>query len=393
MISEGIWVVLGVTLVVAGFVDVVMTVLYYDEAGLLSNRLYRITWRMLRRATAWLPDRPRSLALSLGIPAMILGTLLLWLGLIILGFALLYMVGMGHGAFDLRPGLEPSFGRALYLSGVSMSTLGYGDVTPISGLYQGLSFVQALIGFTILTLAISYVVNIYQILREISALGADLYHQAGDRFDVRAILESHLRGGRPEQLGTRLLTLHRGLVRHYEGLRHFPICYYFYSRRLYPTLPYVLRAVGTLIGALRWSLPRGHPVVQDPWLEALTASYEGVIEDVQHRFLRKPVPIEEVSFASVEEFQRAVASGEAPGDPWLQRFARLERWMHDVLQVEEPGDPWEAHERYERWLPFARRARAVAEAAAVDLGLDPRSVVGTARPFEEAHDDRPHRGP
>ncbi len=46
------------------------------------------------------------------------------------------------------PGLEPTLGEALYISGTVISTLGFGDVTPADGLYQTLAVTEALIGFS-----------------------------------------------------------------------------------------------------------------------------------------------------------------------------------------------------------------------------------------------------
>lgn len=375
---DAVWIALGTALIVAGFVDVMVTVLFYDEAGLLSTRLYRWNWALVRVATRPLPARIRSFWLSLGIPLMVLGTLVMWLGLLIAGFALLYLVGMDRGAFDLRAGLEPSFVRALYLSGVSMSTLGYGDVTPTGGAFQVLSFVQALMGFTILTLAISYVVNIYQAIRHLSALGADLYHQAGDHLDVEVILRTHLKAAPGHHLGVRLMTLHRGLVEHYEGLRHYPIVYYFHSSRLYPSLPYVLRAAADLAGALRWGLPRTHPAARDPWLEALIATLGGVGEDVRRRFLRDRREVRPPEPIPLPVFAEALRSGDPGGDPWLERFLELDRWMRETAGLLEPDGPAEPHGRYVRWLPFAREAEELVAATAADLGYDPGTLLAPA---------------
>lgn len=75
---------------------------------------------------------------------MIVVTLALWMGLVFMGFTLLYYAGMNQENsqenFFFSPKTGPSFGSALYLSGVTLVTLGYGDITPSSSLYEALTF-------------------------------------------------------------------------------------------------------------------------------------------------------------------------------------------------------------------------------------------------------------
>ncbi|HJQ28152.1 MAG TPA: potassium channel family protein, partial [Rubrobacter sp.] len=94
-------------------------------------------------------------------------------------YALVYYAGMVRRDFSLSvPSLGPSFMESPYFSGITISTLGLGDVTPTSGLYQVIS--ESLMGFGILTLAITYVPGIYGVFERPGVLSAGLYHQAQD---------------------------------------------------------------------------------------------------------------------------------------------------------------------------------------------------------------------
>lgn len=128
---------------------------------------------------------------------MIPGTIFLWAGLEILGFALIHYVGMGGAHFAFEHEVEPDIGPAVYLSGVTLATLGYGDITPISPLYEAIALSEALIGFVILSLTISYVLGIYRVLHQLSVLASGLYHQAEDAKDSRSVLVSHFPDGQP----------------------------------------------------------------------------------------------------------------------------------------------------------------------------------------------------
>jgi Ion channel len=158
MIAGMDWVLVlgGTALIALGLLDVLLTVLHYDDLGFLSNRLHRGVWTVVRWVTRPLPRKSRNFGLSLGAPLMIPVTILFWAGIEILGFASVYYAGMGEENFAFDNDVEPDFGAALYLSGVTLATLGYGDITPISPLYEGLALGEALIGFAILSLSISY---------------------------------------------------------------------------------------------------------------------------------------------------------------------------------------------------------------------------------------------
>lgn len=83
-------------------------------------------------------------------PLMILLIITIWITLVLTGYALVYYIGMIRDSFYFSsPSLEPSLGEALYASGIAISTLDFGDVTPASGFYQGLIVSKALVGFGI----------------------------------------------------------------------------------------------------------------------------------------------------------------------------------------------------------------------------------------------------
>ncbi|WP_326032260.1 potassium channel family protein [Virgibacillus pantothenticus] len=82
--------------------------------------------------------------------------LLLIYGIVIIGFGLIYfvlsmqnMVLVENG--ELRQGgVLDSIGHAVYFSGVTMLTIGYGDITPV-GIGRFIALIQALIGYILPT--------------------------------------------------------------------------------------------------------------------------------------------------------------------------------------------------------------------------------------------------
>ncbi len=367
---DGLFILAGVLLILAGVLDVFFTVLHYDGFGFLSSRLYRGVFWAVRLITRPLPRTYRALGLSMAAPLMVPVTITVWISLIAFGYALIYYSGMDEKFFSL-PGrtLEPTFLEALYFSGTAISTVGFGDITPTNAIFQTLAISEALIGFGILTLAITYVLGVYNVLQQLGVLSAGLYHQAQDTGDPWSILAPHFPGGEHRGLETHLMYLHQGLVEIYEGIRQYPIVYYYHSRHAYRSLPFAFRMVGGMAGALRWGLPKDHPASQTPWLPTLLVGLDTITDFLERRFLSEPLgePPDPVPF---ETFEAALLRDKEPADYWLGRFLKMNAFMRDLVHLEDPPDPEEAYGRYERWLVFAYHNRAFFETSARNLGYD-----------------------
>jgi hypothetical protein len=220
---EWLTVVAGVLLILVGLLDVFFSVLHYDGFGFLSGRLYNSLFDVVRFVTRPLPRTYRALGLSMAAPLMVPVTITVWIFLVSLGYALVYYAGMDGETFSFsNSGLQPSFMEAMYFSGVTIATLGLGDVTPLSPLYQAIAVSEALVGFGILTLSITYVIGVYEVLRQLGVLTAGLYHQAQDTDDPLSILVPHFAGGQHRGLEAHLMALHRDLVEVYEGMDATP---------------------------------------------------------------------------------------------------------------------------------------------------------------------------
>ncbi|MBS1708313.1 MAG: two pore domain potassium channel family protein [Armatimonadetes bacterium] len=122
----------------------------------LSNRLTTALWKcfsFLVKPGTKNEDQWLSIFGPLSIVVMITS----WALVLILGFGAI-VLGTGvtlHGEL-------PTFGEAVYFSGVTFLTLGYGDMTLDGGLGHFLSVLEAGLGFGFLAILISYVPVLYQ---------------------------------------------------------------------------------------------------------------------------------------------------------------------------------------------------------------------------------------
>lgn len=150
----------GAVVVLVALWDVFHTLWHPKGFGRLARCIFGLAWWTTARV---LPRHTRRLA---G-PIAIVGTVGLWTVMLVVGWALVYLPHVPHGfAFSssLQPERSSDLVIALYLSFVTLTTLGFGDVTPTDPVLRMLVPVEALLGFVLLTAAISWVLQVYPAL-------------------------------------------------------------------------------------------------------------------------------------------------------------------------------------------------------------------------------------
>jgi hypothetical protein len=357
----------GALIVLVALVDLFVTIFNYDGYSFLANRLHGVLWRAMRVLSSPLPDRSRHAVLSLGSASMLPATYVLWLGLLVTGFAMIYLPGLHSGAFT-RQHVGQGIGAAFYLSAGAISSLTFGDIVPTGGVERALVDLETIIGLTTFTLALGYVVTTFGVLRTLDALHAAVRRHAADPGKPSSILARHFRGGQPTELPTLLESLTDRLEEYDQGLRRYPVVYYFHTRRLARSIPRVFRNLGRLLALLRWGLPSHEPMTQDPMLAALLVEYDATLERLQRSFvgppqLEPPEPLER------PEFERAYADG---SDGRVAEFKELQEAARTSAGVEakdtEPDDG--TYEQYREWLPFAYRNRVLLSRISDALGYE-----------------------
>jgi hypothetical protein len=160
------------------------------------------------------------------------------------GWALVYWPYM-PGSFLYSTGLSPSasagFIDALYLSLTTLTTLGYGDITPTDGVLRILSPLQALIGFGLLTASVTWVLSIYPALSRRRTLAQEvvLLHAAESKG------EKDVSKMDPQTVEQLLQNLASRLAGVRNDLLQFRVTYYFHGTdehsALAAGLPYLAR--------------------------------------------------------------------------------------------------------------------------------------------------------
>lgn len=120
----------------------------------LTRLYYRTAWRAWRfLGDRFPPGKTRETLFAIFGPLSLVALFALWAALLVFGFGLLHY-SLGDGPL--------TFGDALYLSGTTFTTLGYGDVSPKGPAGRALSVAEGATGFGFFAVVVAYLPVLYQ---------------------------------------------------------------------------------------------------------------------------------------------------------------------------------------------------------------------------------------
>jgi hypothetical protein len=136
--------------------DALWTTLWVDgSAGPLTGRLTTGLWRLGLR----LLGRRRHRALSALGPLILVTTVAVWILGLWAGWVLLFSTDPRALGLSSGPGFADWTGR-IWFVGYTMFTVGNGDFTPEEGAWQVVSGLVAATGMSLVTLAVTYLLNV-----------------------------------------------------------------------------------------------------------------------------------------------------------------------------------------------------------------------------------------
>jgi hypothetical protein len=232
----------GATLVAMALRDAFEALFHPAGRMTLSRAVMRTWWWLLRRFAARRPS-----ALTLAGPLMLLSILGSWLLLLVCGWALMLWPHFPeHFAFTSGAGGERLV-DALYLSLVTLSTIGYGDITPAGDALRLLLPLEALLGFGLLTGAVSWLLSVYPALSRRRSLAYEITLLRDALGADGALVQDEGRSAEQMygELLSRLVAVERDLVT-------LPLSYYFAEHEerfsLPSAMPWLLRLADAGLG-------------------------------------------------------------------------------------------------------------------------------------------------
>lgn len=231
----------GVALLLLIAFDVYATVLHASARyGPIGERLIRGVW-WLARAIALRLSRPRRHKLLNFVGPLLMPLLVsVYIVLLIIAFALVYYTHVPNDFALTYPGAEAGWVDAIYFSGCTLTTLGYGDIVPRVSSLRFIALFEAASGFALISLAITYMITVTGALELKRTVALSLYHQAGEGADVAGFITHHFVEGRFYGLRDALRTATRDIQRLLESHIEHPVIHYFHPPEVYKSLPRIL---------------------------------------------------------------------------------------------------------------------------------------------------------
>lgn len=220
----------GAGLMLLFLADIFLTVLYARAGpGLLAPYWNRLVWKLLKGVSV-LAGRDRGTVLSCAGPLIVVLLVAFWALGLILGAALIIQPELGQAIRPSSGETPRDFVTALLVSGNSLSVVGGGDYSPHTSATRMLFLLNSLIGASVLSLVLSYLVQVYSGLRERNSLALTVDLMTDGTGDAAEMLARLAPDGDFSNTASELGNLVRPLAVTKEAHHFYPLLFYFRFR-------------------------------------------------------------------------------------------------------------------------------------------------------------------
>jgi hypothetical protein len=233
---------IGVLLIVLVIFEIYMTVLRaHKHPGPVSKKINRWLWLMASNVANRQSQRARHLILNSVGPLLLpilTGFLLVFL---LIGYALIYFPRLPED-FHINSNAEiyQPLREAIYFSGVTLLTIGYGDVTPRTDFMRLIALLEGFSGVAVISLVVTYLLTVSGAVQLKRAVALSFYHQAKHGADVAGFITHYFRRGNFYGLEEIFRTGTRDIQILLESHLEHPVIYYYHSISVYKSMPRVL---------------------------------------------------------------------------------------------------------------------------------------------------------
>jgi hypothetical protein len=215
----------GALLMALVLADVFLTVLYARAGtGIISDRLARLIWLALRGPAS---GRSGRYLLSFCGPLIVVSLLITWSVLLAVGAALIVHPQLGTTITNSNQDTPTDFVTAIYVAGSSLSIVGGSNFAPQSAGAKLLFLLNSVIGTSVISLTITYLMQIYGALRSRNSLCLKIHALSGETGDAAELL-AHLFANNQLSAGyNNLSELATEFADAKEAHHFYPILFYF----------------------------------------------------------------------------------------------------------------------------------------------------------------------
>jgi hypothetical protein len=218
---------LGILLILIILLDIFLTVLYARiGTSIIGSRIGRLVWAFFVEASSAFGSR-RGTVLSICGPVILVLLVGVWALGLTLGAALIMHPELGTSIRATNGETPTDFVTAMYAGGTSMAIVGASDFTPHTSPTRLLFLFNSLIGMSVMSLTLTYLMQVYTALQRRNVLAMNIHFLSmctGDAAELLARL-----GPRGQFSGgyTNLSELGVEMTQSKEAHHFYPVLFYF----------------------------------------------------------------------------------------------------------------------------------------------------------------------
>lgn len=181
ILEETIGIILGIIVMV----DIFLQILYARANKTpISTPLANFLWRSMVKVTKPLDHNVRDFILTFSGPVILVLVLTSWALLLSVAVALFIHPNLGTGIQATQGETPTDFITALYVGGSSLSFIGASDFSPENSFFRMFYLVTSLLGVSLVSLNVTYLMQLYTSLQARNALGLKVHLHTGETGDA-----------------------------------------------------------------------------------------------------------------------------------------------------------------------------------------------------------------
>ena len=226
--------------------DVFMTVLYARiGSGIVSRRLAKVVWWVFRQVAQ--RTNPRGGVLRFCGPAILVLLVVVWSMMLACGTALIIQPRLGEGVRASAGKTPTDFISALYAGANSVAIVGTAGFEPVTRWFRILFVFDSLAGLSILSLTLTYIMQIYTVLQRRNSLALNFYLLTNRTADAAVMIAGLGPEGQFQSGYTILASLASESAAVKESHHFYPVLFYFrFEQPFYSVSSYTLLALDAI---------------------------------------------------------------------------------------------------------------------------------------------------
>jgi len=251
----------GVLLILVILLDIFLTVLYARiGTGIIGPSLGRLVWLSFIKASNSASRSRRGTVLSFCGPVMLVLVVGFWAVGLTLGAALIMHPELGTSIRATNGETPTDFVTAMYAGGSSMAIVGASDFTPHASPTRLLFLLNSLIGVSVMSLTLNYVMQVYTALQRRNVMAMNIHFLSACTGDAAELLARLGPQGQFSGGYTNLSELGVEMTQAKEAHHFYPVLFYFrFSDSYHAVSRCALVALDTV------------SLIKSPWMKKSTA--------------------------------------------------------------------------------------------------------------------------